>query len=681
MRSTLIHVLSWAMLATFLTASFSSCKKEYDEPPVSSYPTLTANATIQSIIARHTLGQAASKIEDDIILEGIVSGDDKSGNIYKNIFIQDSTAGIQIRVDATSLYNNYPTGRKVWVKATGLYIGDYNGTPQISVEGGNAIPAPMVGNYIVGGERDLPVNPTVKTINSLSFADVNTLIKLEDVEFATASVGQSYANAAAGQSVSHNLKDCNGNTIVLRSSGYADFARELTPGGKGTVIALYTDFGTTKQLTIRDLTDITLTGDRCDGTSGGGGGTTITGPSMSIQDLRAAFTGSQMTAPTAVIEGVVISERISANVDAKTLYIQDGDFGVALRTSSAHSFNVGDRIKVGIGDDNMSEFNGLLQVYVNNQNMSLVSTGNTVTPRVITVNDLVNNLEQYEATLVRIDNATLSGSTFNGSRPLSDATGSSVYYTRSAAAFASTALPQGTVSVIGIASEFTSGAQLLPRTAADVIGGTTGGGTTPTPGASTLVSVADLRASYAGSNATISGKKIRGVVISDKPNKNIADANIVLQDGNTGIVIRFNNGSAHTFAVGDSIEVDVNGASLEMFNGLMQVNNAALTTVTRIQSGVSVTPRVVTVNDIINNFTTYESTLVTIQNATLTSGAGTYSGTATLNDGTANIDLYTRTQATFASTALPTSTVSVTGIVGIHTSGMQIQIRTTADVQ
>ena len=683
MRSTLIHVLSWAMLATVFTAGFSSCKKEYDAPPVHEYPALEANATIQSIIARHTLGQAATKIEDNVILEGIVVGDDKSGNIYKNIFIQDETAGIQVRVDANSTYTNYPVGRKVWIKAQNLYIGDYNGTPQLSVETGAAIPAPMIANYLIGGERGLTVEPAIKTIASLTNADVNTLIKLENIEFSNASVGQTYANP--GQSVSHNLKDCNGATIVLRSSGYADFAPERTPGGNGDIVALYTLFGTTPQLTIRDLSDINMNGTRCDGSTGGGTNPGApSGAPMTIEALRAAYTGAQMQAPVATITGVVISDRLAANVDSRTLYIQDGDYGIALRTTNAHSFNLGETIEVGIGDDNMSEFNGLLQVYVNNANMRLATNqrGN-ITPREITIADLSNNLNRYEGTLVKINGATLSGSTFNGSRPLVDASGTTVYYTRSAATFSGTALPQGTVDVVGIVSEHTSGMQILPRTAADVIGGTSGGGTNPnpnpTPGAG-LMSISDLRALYQGSNITLSGQKIRGVVISYKAALNIHEANIVLQNGTSGVVVRFNSGNNHTFAIGDSLEIDLTGASLEIYNGLLQVNRANLTTTTTIATGIAVTPRIATVADILANVTGYESTLVTIQNATLSSAAGTYNGTVALTDASGTIDMYTRSQATFASATLPTGTVNVTGIIGMFNTA-QIQIRNTSDVQ
>ena len=46
-------------------------------------------------------------IADDIIIKGTVIANDKSGNFYKSIFIQDSTAGIQIDLDAYELHNLY----------------------------------------------------------------------------------------------------------------------------------------------------------------------------------------------------------------------------------------------------------------------------------------------------------------------------------------------------------------------------------------------------------------------------------------------------------------------------------------------------------------------------------------------------------------------------------------------
>ncbi|MGB1248835.1 MAG: DUF5689 domain-containing protein, partial [Chitinophagales bacterium] len=70
-------------------------------------------------------------ITEDHIIKGIVVGDDKTGNFYKQMVIQDETGGIAIQVDRNEFYVNYPAGRTVYVKLKDLYIGVSNGSHQI----------------------------------------------------------------------------------------------------------------------------------------------------------------------------------------------------------------------------------------------------------------------------------------------------------------------------------------------------------------------------------------------------------------------------------------------------------------------------------------------------------------------------------------------------------------------
>jgi hypothetical protein len=92
------------------------------------------------------------------------------------------------------------------------------------------------------------------------------------------------------------------------------------------------------------------------------------------------------------------------------------------------------------------------------------------------------------------------------------------------------------------------------------------------------------------------------------------------------------------------------------------------------------------VAQILANFENYESTLVTIDNATLSGNGGVYGGNVTLTDGTSgSLTLYTKTgttPATFATSSYPTpGPSSVTGVLQQFNSTYQISIRTTADIQ
>ncbi|MEZ5198725.1 MAG: choice-of-anchor J domain-containing protein [Bacteroidales bacterium] len=78
-----------------------------------------------------------------------------------------------------------------------------------------------------------------------------------------------WADAVDLYSINHNLENCDGDIVVVRTSGYANFASEYIPEGNGTFIGVVSAFNGTMQLYVRHLSDIDLTGERCD--PGGGG--------------------------------------------------------------------------------------------------------------------------------------------------------------------------------------------------------------------------------------------------------------------------------------------------------------------------------------------------------------------------------------------------------------------------
>jgi hypothetical protein len=274
-----------AILLTIAAVTFnSSCKKQFDAPPSYVAPSITANTTIRQLKALHTVAGKIESITTDLIIRGIVTGDDKSGNLYKSLVIQDESGGILIRLEGTSLYTTYPIGQEVFVKCKGLFLGDYNNLIQL---GGGAdftvtpaslltLPSALFSQYIVKGSAGNVVVPKSVTVSQLgtSMQDTlqNVLIKLSNFEFAAADTSKTYANATTNPpgTVNFVLKDCGGASITLRNSGFADFAAIGVPNGNGSIVSIYTVFGTTKQLTIRDTADLQMYGARC----GGGGGVT-----------------------------------------------------------------------------------------------------------------------------------------------------------------------------------------------------------------------------------------------------------------------------------------------------------------------------------------------------------------------------------------------------------------------
>lgn len=129
------------LLFVFAAAAvlLSSCEEwdpvvnlEYDDVYVDEGVTMTPNTTIAQLKALYkTVGEPVKLEDDDMIIGGQVISEDRSGNIYKSIFIQDETGAIEIKLGKNGLYNDYQPGRWVYVKPSGLTLGDYRGMLQL----------------------------------------------------------------------------------------------------------------------------------------------------------------------------------------------------------------------------------------------------------------------------------------------------------------------------------------------------------------------------------------------------------------------------------------------------------------------------------------------------------------------------------------------------------------------
>ncbi len=467
------HWLYLAFTALLLASLLSCVKREFDEPPVGGEPVdVTPNISIADLKALHITPGGFDTIKNDLIIGGVVVMDDRSGNYYKSLVIQDASGGIEVRFNDGFLYNQFPIGRQIFIYCKDLILTDYNNLVQLSggvlEQGGTVSSAGLteaqVRRKIVKGPMVGAPAPRTVRINELNNSHISTLIRLEGVQFIAADAGRTYADPITKNSINRTLMDCSGNKLVLRTSGYADFAGETTPTGNGTITGVLSVFGTTLQIYIRDLSDVNMNGDRCSG---------VGGQLMSIRDLRALFTGTTTQAPSdRKIRGVVISDRIGNNLNGRNAYVQalDGSSGILVRFTANHSYNLGDEIEVDVSNQELSQFNGLLQV--NNvplDRSAVVASGQIPVVRTTTINQINANAEEWESTLVRIVGATISGAgtPLSGNKTVSDATGSIPMFTQSYATFASATTPTGPITLTAIVSDF-NGRQLVLRNLNDI---------------------------------------------------------------------------------------------------------------------------------------------------------------------------------------------------------------------
>ncbi len=271
-------------LFSIIIFSFNACvDQDFDEPPrdggITDYETNSTVEAVKKIYEDFNANVppdevAIAFITEDVVIGGIVTADDASGNFYKELVMEDATGGIKISLEFTDFNNDYPIGRQIWVKCRGLVIDKYQDSYEIG--GGidedgrlEGIQRGLADDFIIRGLRGEYIIPEVSSMGNLSLGDVNRLVTLENVEFIDGETDVVFSDNVGLTSVNRNLKDCNGNTILLRTSGYADFAGSTTPAGNGNITAVVGAFNDDLQLFIRDLNDVAaMTGARC---SGGGG--------------------------------------------------------------------------------------------------------------------------------------------------------------------------------------------------------------------------------------------------------------------------------------------------------------------------------------------------------------------------------------------------------------------------
>ena len=395
------------------------------------------------------------RFQGDYSVYATVTMDDKAGNIYRSAFIQDHTGAINLRLVAPGgIYR----GDSVRIHLKGTTLNSYQRLLQLEDVNVDR----NVFKIAVGRDVE-PASAGIADIRTAQFQ--SRLVRLENVQFIAADTGRTYADTERLTTENRMLEDCSGNRIIVRTSGYANFADHQVPGGMGNLVAVVSQFQNDMQLFIRSVDEVQLDGERCP----------VPGDDfslVSIAALREAFGNGQVTVPgLSRIEGVVISDNEHENHPGQNLFLMDDSgAGIALRFSSFHDFPLGSRIRVIFSSPMpMGTFNGLLQIdNIPNGNAYELGPGILPQPVDLTVAEAIDQMDRYQSTLVRIRNAVLGGaSTFAQGPMLSDGTGQILVFTHNWASFAGSAVPSGTLHLTGILSVYNQ-PQILIRNTDDI---------------------------------------------------------------------------------------------------------------------------------------------------------------------------------------------------------------------
>lgn len=245
-------ILVFLLGAAMVTACVED---EFDVPQVEELPVGNV-LTIKQL--RDTIALGENVIFDqDCSVYGVITMDDKNGNIYKTAYLQDGNNAIALHFNSSGgVYQ----GDSVRIFLKGLMATSFNELAQIDAPGGEGF---VLDSHIVKQKTMVELTPKVLTISDVNSGNYQAqLVKLEGVQFSTSDTAKTFADAVAKQTVNLTLTDSLGNSVIVRTSGYASFADENVPNGFGSLVAIAGQYNNDMQLYIRSYNEVQMDGER-----------------------------------------------------------------------------------------------------------------------------------------------------------------------------------------------------------------------------------------------------------------------------------------------------------------------------------------------------------------------------------------------------------------------------------
>lgn len=270
-------ISSLAILA--LVFSFTSCVEDdtnmdNTETGIVTYE-FTTTKTVQQIVTFNNTSLPVAYTADDII-EAYVTSSDETGTFYNTICFQDiatntsQAVGLSVSANFSSYAKGFTPGRKAYIKLKGLYTAVVDGSLKIGTLYNGAIGRISENewqNYLFPSATKVSENNMVRTVSLTTAAtntNLNTLIEIDNVQFADGSLARTYFDVdSGGSATNHNIIDVTGGTTrFFRVSQYALFAYQNVPSGRGKIRGVMTKYGSDFQFIVRHQNDVKLTNPR-----------------------------------------------------------------------------------------------------------------------------------------------------------------------------------------------------------------------------------------------------------------------------------------------------------------------------------------------------------------------------------------------------------------------------------
>lgn len=206
------------------------------------------------------------RVDDDLQLKLVVTGNDIGGNIYNKVALQDENGdAIFVCVYSGGMFSYLPVGQEILINLKGLYIGTYGyqqqiGTPY-TTSSGNTYPGRMSKDLwmkhfkLLGKKSVEPVEFTKDMENSFD-SHAGKLMTIKNVTIKQADGNATWAPENGSDfSISRNINGFS-SSVVIYTSTSAKFAAEKIPTGKVNVTGIFSRYNTTWQILLRTASDV-----------------------------------------------------------------------------------------------------------------------------------------------------------------------------------------------------------------------------------------------------------------------------------------------------------------------------------------------------------------------------------------------------------------------------------------
>lgn len=150
----------------------------YSESELSEFGFRGSFASIRELKSAYKSGGV--QLSGNLWIRGQVISSDVSGNLYRELYIQDETGGIDLKLGKNSLYSEYRLGQWLYVYCDGLTLGAYNGMPQLGMAPDNTSTneyetsyidvQAIIDQHVFRGAYAEPLNPVVVSESDIQAA-------------------------------------------------------------------------------------------------------------------------------------------------------------------------------------------------------------------------------------------------------------------------------------------------------------------------------------------------------------------------------------------------------------------------------------------------------------------------------------------------------------------------------